>query len=1064
MSRRRRRSEPDSLPAPDPFDLAGSDPELLNSGRIPDPQPEHAPLFRWLAGVLTAVEARLRARGNRSIRFAIGFCWVLVMAIGVLLLLGPVINEPRDFDDVLDSAKVGEVDWIATDANIDYSITRTEGGRFSAKISERYTADFANGPERSIERKFVTEFDGHDTGFEMHSATIDGESADVEVKRGATITTVTLAPPDGAKLEGKRAIALDYSMRDLASPRVDEATGGAVDGWSWPLLGPSWPQATKGVDVSLTLSRELDEALVRAPRAYVGWLLLSGTEWLTPEKETAEGVRYAFSNDDTLPPYPDLVIDTAFEAGTFGQPPTTALFWWQTWGPLLPLAFLAVLLPFALAARRVVWADSAGEPWYLARAELPELSPSEAAQLLDRPWHAELVAELARGDAASGSPGRSDRRRNAKASAARGKATAVARSGRLGSAARPGREARLAAIARAGMRAGRIGNLPSVLRQRSRWSRNDRPVEGGLRWVPDSYVRDTFILAPIAVVLLQWGLLRQLSHQVILTVVWWPGLFVLVSSALAVMIVWAVWRPRPLTRDGALVVQQLKGIDVYARATRLLDRGTVEEPLLPYAVLFESSRRAGRRVAASAGREAGDRWLGRGWRTEHFVSLPAALALLASVGLLAGSIVTVSARPAPYAEADFVTWPSGPSGTVWSQVEGFTIDGELQRDERGGARLRVVEHDSVRFTPGGSSVPQFAREWPRERFGQSLGLEIESVSVDGEEVPFQEVAGPQSTAMVTRMSDVLDGLYDVEVVYALTSPVVDSANGAEPQQLRWTAWHGFWEDAHYTDTENPFDGRAPVRPLSVTLAIDPRIADEIESGGWIDYDGDRERVPYEDGNWYRPWQYDTTAYPEMLFDERTPYELRIGSERRLDDGSLVVSLDADAVQSRRADDHDPETPESAWEVSEEINGTLEKYDLGTSGDLGVVLNFAPGTFESVDPGAYERYRLAYRAPYAAVLGLAGIIVVASLGVLAFAARSRRGPSASLRTVAYGAIPIAAIAQSVLFFWAVMSMPGGNGEGWAAIAVGAIMLAAVAAQAVLVARMGPAGKGQNKSHD
>lgn len=1033
MSRRadRRRR---GTPASDVFDLAGTDPELLHSGRIPDPQPAHTPLFRWLAGVLSALEAFLRARGGTSLRFGIRFLWGLVAAVGLFLLFGPIINKPLDFDEVIESAKVSEVDWVARDAKIDYTVERDEGGGFAALVSERYTANFLNGPESGVERAFVTEFHGHDTRFELRSATVDGEPAEADVRRGATVTHVTVSNPDGSKLEGEREIELRYEMHDLVSTETDEATGRQVDDWSWPLLGPSWPQATKGVEVSLTLAPELDDALVRQPQAYVGWLLLSGTEWLTPEERTAEGVRYSFSNDDTLPPHASLFIGASFEPGTFEQPPTTPLFWLQTWGPLLPLALLAVFLLCALAARRVVWADSAGDPWYLARAEPPDdLTALEAAQLLDRPWHTELISEL---DRAPGRPRRGERRKPADTG------------GRA-------REAWLASVARAGMRAGRIGTFPSASAQREAWAKRDLPVEKKLRWVPDSYLRDTFVYGSLAIALLQWGLLRQLSQQVILTVVWWPALFVLVSTVLALLSVWAVRRPRPLTRAGALAVQQLKGIDAYARSTRLLDRGPVDEPLLPYALLFERARKAGRRVAEHAGREGGDRWLGRGWRTERFVSMPAMLALVLAVVALAASIFTVSTRPAPYAEADFVTWPSSLPGTVWSQVEGFEVDAELGRDDAGGAQLDVVERDAVRFTAGGSSVPQFAREWPRERLGQDLGLEVEAVRVDGEDVPFREISGPQSLAMITQMSGVLDGLHDVEVRYALTAPVVEASAGSGVlQQLRWTAWYDFWEDTYYTDTADLSQGSAPVRPLSVRLTVAPELAGEIRSGGWVDSDSDRARVPYENGNWYQPWVYDNSVYLSVdLYPDRR-YELRIGDEETREDGALVVTLDADAVESRQAEDYAEGTPAGPWQVSDEIDAGLEKYELDLSGDLGAVLNFADGTFADVETGAYGRYRLASDLPYALVLGFAGTIAALSIGVFAFARRMRRPSSASLRLVSFAAIPIAAVAQCVLFFWGVMSMAGSDNRPWAAIGIGAVMLAAVVAQAIAVGLRAP----------
>ncbi|PRI11364.1 hypothetical protein [Leucobacter massiliensis] len=1038
---RRRGPRRGSEPGFDPFDLAGSDPELLNSGRIPDPQPAHTPLFAWLARILTAVEARLRARGDATVRNAIRALWAIVALVGAFLLVGPIVNEPLDIDDVLASAKIDEVDWIASDARIDYAVSRDPGGRFAVTGTEHYTANFTNGPEARIERVFPTEFQGRDTGFELSSATVDGQPAEVELRRGATVTRVLISPPGGERFEGSSEIELSFALRDLVTEKHDDATGTEVERWSWDLLGASWPQATKGLAVSVTLTPELDAALLRAPRAHVGWLLIGGTAWLSPEAETAEGVRYAFTNDDTLPPYPDLVIDLSFERGTFTLPATTALFWWQSWGPLLPLAVLGVFALFALAARRVVWADSAGEPWYLPRAEPPdELTAAEAAQLRQRPWHAELIDALSRG--VPPRPGRKRRKERAE----------------------PPSRQWLTAVARAGMRAGRLGNLPSVLRRQARWDRDDRAVAAELRWVPDSYVRDSFIFGSLAIALLQWGLLRQLSHQVMLTVVWWPALFVLCSTVLALLTVWAVWRPRPLTRAGALAMQQLKGIDAYARATRLVDRGPVDDPLLPYALLGVGPRRGGRGVARLAAQESGDRWLWRGWRTEHFVSMPAILALLLALATLAAAIFTVSTRPSPYEQAEFVTWPSSNApGAIWAQIEGFDIAAELDRDEQAGARLSVTERLRVRFTPGGSSVPQLAREWPRERLGQSLGLAVESVRVDGEEVPFAETAGAHTTAMVTRMSEVRDGPSDVEVRYTLSRPVVDAPDGPDSQQqLRWAAALGFWEDSYYTNPANPFDGSAPVRPLRVELTVAPELVAEIRTGGWIASDRDAERVPAERGNGFRPWVSEQRVYLGEGLEDSVLHDLRIGEERNGGDGSLIVSLDADAVQSRVAEDLGSETPAGPWGVSEEINAGLEKYELDLTGDLGAVLNFPAGTFSNVDVDGYERYRSAYQLPYATVLALAGAVAAASAGTFVFALRLRRRASASLRTIAFGAIPLAAAAQCVLFCWALLPMPGGDQRIWGGVWLGALMLTGVFAQMIMVGRR--SGTVQNGPHD
>lgn len=326
------------------------------------------------------------------------------------------------------------------------------------------------------------------------------------------------------------------------------------------------------------------------------------------------------------------------------------------------------------------------------------------------------------------------------------------------------------------------------------------------------------------------------------------------------------------------------------------------------------------------------------------------------------------------------------------------------------------------------------------------------MTINGEETPFREITGPKSVVMATHMSEVLDGLYDVEIVYTLHSPVVDAANGPDAQQqLRWTAWYDFWEDEYYTDATRPFGGKAPVRPLSISLAVAPEISGEIRSGGWIDYDHDRDRVPYENGNWYQPWEHENRLYLDNDLGESRPFDLRIGDERTRDDGALVVTLDVEAVQSRESEDYAEETPPGPWRVSDEINATLEKHDLGMNNDLGAVLDFAPGTFANVDGQAYERYRAERALPFGAVLGLAGLVTAASIGVFVFALRMRRRSSASLRTVSFAALPIAATAQSVLFWWAVMTMPGDDNRGWGAIAIGAVMLTAVLTQAIMVAR-------------
>lgn len=1051
------------LPLPGFFDLEGSDPELLSSGRIPDPQPGHTPLFRWMARVLNAIEVRLRARGASPVRGAIRFVWALIALVGVFLLVGPIINKPLDIDDVLASADFDEVEWVARDVELDYFVEREADGTFATQVSETLIAHFVNEASApSIQRQVVTEFQGHDVEFALTSATIDGVAADVRIDRNPTITTIHLTPTNGVALNGQHEVTLEYELHNLIISKRDAANDELIDEWSWPLFA-SWPQATSGIEANFRLTHEVNDAVIRAPQAYIGWLLISETARLQPEETTAEWVRYSFSNDQNMPPNADFWVSISFEHDTFVIPPTTTLFWVQSWGPLLPLALLAVMLLFALAARRVVWADSAGDPWYVARSEPPDdLTPEMAAHLLRAPKHAELIHALRARPLRGAS--RSARARQARAKNAQGKGAdraaedALHYEGHL----EPTLPRRFAAwlryLARVARRTGRVGNLPAVIAQRSRWRHGpeDPIIQRGLRWIPDSYLRDSFILAPIAISLVQWGLLRQLSHQVILTVVWWPTVFVLIATVISLAIIWAVWRPRPLTRAGALLVQQLKGIAAYARTTQLLARGTIDDRLLPYAVLSTDARDAGEAVLDLAIQESGDRNIGSDWKTRNFLTLPAIGALFAALAILAGCITWVSTHAAPYdIDRAQITRHNELTGTFYTQVRGFDISAELSRAENGQAELRVIEHHDVEFVGGASQVPQFAREWPASRFGQDLQLQDIAMRVDGEPAPFRQGYhdGANSTYVVTQFQNLLNGVYDVEVEYTLANAVVEArSDHGLVQQLRWSSLYWFWDDTYYVNWGDFFGDKAPVRPIRLEFVLSPDLVDEVIQGGWIDSEYRRDRERGESGNWFAPWQ-TQHVYSFGEDDERTSYEVRIGSHERRADGALVATLDIEAVESRLAEHDYDEVNTEPWRVSAEINALLEKYQFVGNHDLGVYLEFPKDTFTGTTDGAYKTYRQIAALPYAALLSLAGVVILASLGLIVLSVRGRGSPaSMSLKLVSYAAIPIVALAQCVLFFWVVGPMAGDDGRIGMAMLLGGLMLVAVPAQAIMVARM------------
>jgi len=983
----------------DPFDIAGSDPETLHSGRIPDPEPAHTPLFRALARGLTAIEERLRARGGKPLRVAIRVFWGLAAAAGAFLLVGPVINAPLSIDDILDSADLDEVEWIARDAEIDYVVTRSDDGTFDAEVSERFNADFRNGPVPAVERTVVTEFQGHDTGFTLIEASVDGVKVDPAIDRKSTTTTMRITPPDGGDFDGTQEIAVRYTVHDLITSETDEATGRTIDQWDWPVFAPTWPQATKGIEVSFTFPQEVADQLVRQPRAYIGWLLISAAERLDPESGPGGTVKFSFTNDDSLPPNADVWITATFEPGTFAQPPKTSLFWVQTYGPLVPMAILILMLLFSLSARRIVWADTRGEPWYVARSEpVHGVDPSLAAELMRKPRHAELVRALT---VSQGSAG--------------------------------GRTEWLAQLARAGRRSGRLGNLLAAWRFTGRWFMGSLALARGLRWKPDSYVRDTLILGPLAVTLVQWGLLRQLSHHMILSVVWWPATFVLVSTAIALISVLAVRRPCPLTRAGAITLQQLKGIDAYAKATRLIERGPATDPLLPYAVLFESPREAGDAVTDLAITETGDRDLTRGWRTDRFLTGASLAALGAAAAILIGAIVAVSIVPPPYENSkEYLTEYTSLPGTVWTQGTGVEIEASISRGAGGAPRVDVVEHHTVEFDARGGSVPQFSREWNDRRLGQDLGFELESVRLDGAPIEHRELRSTRtrSIAMVTQIEDALSGMHDIEVRYVLTRPVVDAkSDGDAVQQLRWVALLDFWDDRYFPADDEAGKDAVPVRPIRFEVTIAPEVASKIVRGGWIASDWDRHREPDERGNWFNPWTYEFDYASDVTDGLHT---LRIGSSTTLPDGSLRTVLDFDEMGAPEGD-------------------LVDKYQAGLTSDIGVMLDFAPGTFPTVETGAYAAYRTILGLPYAVLLALAAIVIAAALGLIAWSRRAPHRANSSVSALSYVVLPVLGLAQTVLFFWAIGPMSGDDSRIAAAVVLGLGMWAAVLAQVFFVIR-------------
>ncbi len=960
----------DGLDEPDEPDET-PDPQTPPEDRIPDPGPQHTALWVLLSRWLLGLEAWLRSHGGSGLRFGLRAFWGLVALAGVVLLIGPVINKPLTLDDITDSTSSVSDTWIARQFTVDYRVERTAEGRMDVQVEEKITALFPEGDDESgIQRAIATNYQGHALNPSGIEATFDGEPIEVGRSEDAEQLLLTMnadGADGGTALQGDHDIVLRYTLHDLAFASTDEATGREVDLLRWDVFGPSWPQGLAGLDVTVTIPKDVDDQLVRQPRGSLAWLIIGTGEWLDPEPVavtgSADDVSYRFTNEQNIPPHANAGFTMSFAQGTFTMPPQTPLFWLQTFGPLAPLALLLLTLLFALAARAVAWGDARGRPWFVAQYDPPKgVSARLAAQVLRRERVAELAAALEDAQKGGGGGGKSRERRRG----------------------------RLIAAAKVAQRAGRIGDLPRALTRAATAPERRRQLQEGLRRIPRGFVRDFFIAAPLALTIVQWGLVRQLSFQAKLSVVWWPVAFVLLSSVLSIVIIAIALSARPLTRRGALLKQHLRGIDVYAERTRLLERARSSDRLLPYAVLLAPPREAGRRVVSLIEGELGEAGASRSWRTPSFLTIPRILIRLLSLLVVAGAVVAVATLPNPFPRSvDYQSYWGDISGTLYTKVQAFDAVAELSRDDQGRGRLDVTETLTVSFDAEeeGSQVPQFAQQWRNSLDGQSLGLAVSAVTIDGDDVPYTTAPDADTLLMTTQLPRVLQGSHDVRIEYSLASPVVASegAFGDVVDRMRWAALLEGWEnDSAWGDDPAP-------SPLTIELRVPDALTAEQTAGGWITLDTDSSEHPRE----WAPSVIPFGAY------EPSPGATIVSEESQsAQDGFTTYALDL-------KEDGDSGYP----------------FEL-TVDDLGASLDFPAGTFTGSDEEALRSLQLSTAVPIASVLTLAGIAVL--LGLAGAVAGLRRTPRAFTKGVFRDLVrwlaPATALAAVIFFFWMTIDMP------------------------------------------
>ncbi|KAA9143562.1 DUF2207 domain-containing protein [Microbacterium lushaniae] len=902
------------------------------SGEAPgtDPADEPAPegaiavetrrptrLYRGMGGLLLRLEARARARGSRRVRLTNALVWLLVAAAGQLLLTGPVINEPRSLEDITSAA--GEVTerWIAHDVDARFELERTDEGRLLVHVEERITADFPEGVEETgITRMIATHYEGHDLHPRVTGGELDGEPVEVAARVGATTTSLTW--DTGEVLTGRHEFVVRYTLSDVAYTAQDASTGRLQDLLEWEILGPSWGQGLRGVEMTLVVPRDLHDALERTPRAAMSWTLLSDATTLTPDSETADQVTYVVTVDQNMPPHTDIWFTLRFAEGTFTMPEPSPLYWVLVVGPFVPLLLLAAGLLFVLAARALVWNDARGRAWFVPQYEPdPQVPAPLASRLMRQVLTAPLVQAISDAHAGIG-------------------AKTVTRIGRVA------------------WRTGRLGHLWPEWRHYLFAPAWREQFVLKLRRVPRGIVRDVFIGATLALTLVQFGLVRQLSYQVILSVYWWPLAIVAATVALAVVILVIALTARPLTRAGALAREHLLGLRLYIEQTRMDERTTLRDELLPYVVMFAKPRRA-REIVLRLLDERGHQ--DPGLRTGFFTAARLgvrAVAMLAVVGAIAvaASLPSPSSRTPP----EDVAYSGDLAGSRGWLVTELVADARLERTEAGKAAVTVTETLTVFVEDGRDTLPQVMRQWRDVVHGHDMGLEVTGVAVDGDPVAYEQRREEGMAFVQTRLTRDWGGEHTVQIRYRLADAAAAvQQDGQWYEHVQWTALNEGWRFAWSWPEQK-------IERVAMTVRMPAELRAQLHEGSVLE--GPR--------------------------DEQAP-------------GLPAVAPGDDGEDVYR------------WELLPDPDG---RWTSEASRDVGVRFVFPAGTFSDVGQGSWWMSQVAHAVPIALPLGLSLLAVgCALLGLILRLGGVRRvSEPGLLREVVRWIPPWFAIAGSILFVW------------------------------------------------
>jgi hypothetical protein len=337
---------------------------------------------------------------------------------------------------------------------------------------------------------------------------------------------------------------------------------------------------------------------------------------------------------------------------------------------------------------------------------------------------------------------------------------------------------------------------------------------------------------------------------------------------------------RPLTRQGAFAREHLLGIRLFADRTSLAGRGTLGDPLLPYAVMFARPRRA----AGIVRRAMDDAGVARDVAADPtFLGTGRLLIRGAAVIAVAGALVIANLVPSPTVRPEYdAVFEGDVPGSYGMFVREFAADARLGVGAGGTPVLEVDERLQVTVADGGRDVRQVTRQWTDRPEGQDTALTVTGVTIDGEPAPYETGRLQGKALLRTTLADDWPGEHEVVISYRLDRPVGTTSSGAGwHDELRWTAidphWTSGWEGL------GDDDEMIEVERVDVSLTVAEELAGRATSAGALDQAGrDPVAVRAPDAIERRDGQVTYRLNPEPQ-DDASPLGMRL----LFDEGTLA---------------------------------------------------------------------------------------------------------------------------------------------------------------------------------